>query len=186
MMSNYFVFPPSASLYTEAMGMTKSASGNILALSPFASIFAGLFLSWWSNKNYRGPLIFATASMLAGNLLYALAYTFNSNAMLMSGRIIFGFGRCRAVNRRYIADYVPKHEITRASSILAGMSSLGFAIGPGIASFLALFPDFTIFGIYFTKFTTPGFFFAGIWAVILILFIIKFEEPPRSEANHRK
>ena len=45
-MVNYYLFAPTANLYTEALGFSKSLSGVLMAMTPIASIMFAFLLSW--------------------------------------------------------------------------------------------------------------------------------------------
>lgn len=64
-----------------------------------------------------------------GNLFYAIAYDYNSIVLLLIGRFVFGMGGARAVNRRYIADYVSLKALTKYSAAFVAASAIGLAAG---------------------------------------------------------
>lgn len=85
-MTNYYLFSPTANLYTLALGLSRSSSGTVLAMTPLASLTFAVLLSWWSNYSFKSPLIAGSVLILLGDILYALAYDFNSLALLLTGR----------------------------------------------------------------------------------------------------
>ena len=85
-MVNYYLFAPTANLYTQALGMSKASSGNVLAMTPVASFTFAILLSWWSNKSFKQPIIAGTMLILLGDVLYAMAYDSKSVVMLLTGR----------------------------------------------------------------------------------------------------
>lgn len=85
-MVNYYLFAPTANLYTEALGMTRASSGNVLAMTPVASFTFAILLSWWSNKSFKSPIIAGTMLILIGDVLYAVAYDSKSVGLLLTGR----------------------------------------------------------------------------------------------------
>lgn len=97
-MINYYLFAPTANLYTEALGFSKSMSGALMAMTPIASIIFAFFLSWWSNYSFKSPLLFGCVMIILGDLFYAVAYDFNSITLLLIGRFLFGIGGARAIN----------------------------------------------------------------------------------------
>ncbi len=60
-------------------------------------------------------------------------------------------GSARAVNRSYIALFVPRAERTSASALFVSLSAVGMALGPLLALPLSHFPDLTAFGLTFNK-----------------------------------
>jgi hypothetical protein len=184
-MTNHYAFPPTANQYTEAMGLDKSASGALLAMAPLGSIPTCFLFSWWSNFSFKGPLVAMGTVIVIGDFLYATAYDFDSVAILFAGRFIFGFGRARAPNRRYISDYVAVKDMTKYYSLFVMMATIGFALGPGIASILLQIPEFKLIGLTFNSFTLPGFFFLIVWIVYLFVIISFFEEPDFANSNFK-
>ena len=185
-MINYYLFAPTANLYTEALGFSKSLSGAVMALTPIASILFAFCLSYWSNFSFKQPLLFGCAMIIVGNLLYAVAYDLNSLSLLLIGRFLFGMGGARAINRRYIADFVSLKSMTRYCYYFVMMGGLGLAVGPGLASLLSFVPDFTLMGFTVNEFTLPGILSFFIWIGFAIIIFLKFKEPDRSEANYNK
>jgi MFS family permease len=71
-----------------------------------------------------------------GNLVYALAISYDSMAMAIGGRIICGFGSAEVVNRQMISGCVSFKQMTRASAYFVAFGALGMSIGPLIAAVL--------------------------------------------------
>jgi len=65
-------------------------------------------------------------------------------------------GSARAVNRSYIALFVPRAERTSASALFVSLSAVGMALGPLLALPLSHFPDLTAFGLTFNKARPPA------------------------------
>lgn len=80
--------------------------------------------SIWTNHSFRQPLLFAAVVCLLGNLLYTVAYDLNSLPLVIVGRLLTGAGAARALNRRYIADFVSHEKRTRASIGFVAASTL--------------------------------------------------------------
>lgn len=60
-------------------------------------------------------------------------------------------GSARAVNRSYIALFVPRAERTSASALFVSLSAIGMALGPLLALPLSRFPELSAFGLTFNK-----------------------------------
>ena len=157
-----------------------------MAMTPVASIIFAFMLSWWSNYSFKHPLIFGCVMILLGNIFYAIAYDLNSLTMLLIGRFLFGIGGARAVNRRYIADFVSMQSMTKYCSYFVAAGSLGLAVGPGLATFIAMIPDFTYMGLTFNEFTIPGFVSVFIWIIFSVVMIKVFKDPNSEDANYNK
>lgn len=135
----------------------------MMAMAPISAGIFGFLFSWWTNKSYKQPIMFGVVMTIIGNLLYALAYEFDSLWMLIIGRFLFGIGGARAVNRRYIADYVSLKAMTKYSNYFVAMGLLGLVIGPMLASVIAYLPSFVWHSIELNEFTFPGFLSLLVW-----------------------
>ena len=173
-MINYYLFAPTANLYTEALGFSKSMSGALMAMTPIASIIFAFFLSWWSNFSFKRPLLFGCFMILLGDFFYAIAYDCNSLVLLLIGRFLFGIGGARAINRRYIADFVSIKAMTKYCAYFVAMGAMGLAVGPGLATFLALIPEFKFLGLTVNEYTLPGFISVGIWIIFTVVMMVLF------------
>lgn len=185
-MTNYYIVAPTSGDYAAALGGEAALSGVIVGMTPIASLLSAILYSWWANRSYRAPLLFATVCLVIGNLLYGLALYYNSIAMAITGRLLNGFGGARAINRRYIADNYSRDERTQASAMFVTASALGIAAGPALAAALDYAPDFTMLGVSVTTETAPGWVMFVLWIVFLVATFFLFVEPPRPvERLHR-
>ena len=121
-----------------------------------------------------------------GNFLYSIAYDLESLTILLMGRFLFGMGGARAVNRRYIADFVSMRAMTKYCAAFVAMGALGLAVGPGFASLLSFIPDFVFLGLSFNTYTIPGFISLVMWLCFLIVMLRYFREPNFERANYNK
>lgn len=178
-MTNYYIVAPTSGDYAAALGGEAALSGVIVGMTPIASLASAVLYSWWANRSYKSPLVFATVCLVVGNLFYGLALHFDSIEMAIAGRLLNGFGGARAINRRYIADNYSREERTQASALFVTASALGMAAGPALAAGLDYVPDFDMFGIMVTDETAPGFIMFVFWIAYLFLTIFLFQEPDR-------
>lgn len=178
-MTNYYIVAPTSGDYAAALGGEAALSGVIVGMTPIASLASAVLYSWWANRSYKSPLVFATLCLIVGNLLYGLALNYDSIAMAIAGRLLNGFGGARAINRRYIADTYSREERTQASALFVTASALGMAAGPALAAALDYVPDFKVAGVIVSVETAPGFVMFGLWAVYLVVTIWLFVEPDR-------
>ncbi|KAK6947708.1 Major facilitator superfamily [Dillenia turbinata] len=174
-MVNTYIIVPTADNYSLSLGAAATVCGIVIGAMAVAQVFSSVYFSAWSNKSYFRPLIFSSIVLLLGNILYALAYDFNSIWVLLLGRLFCGLGSARAVNRRYISDCVPLRIRMQASAGFVSASALGMACGPAIAGLLQT--NFTIYGITFNEDTLPGWVMALAWLVYLVWLGISFKEP---------
>ncbi|XP_019089587.1 PREDICTED: SPX domain-containing membrane protein At4g11810-like isoform X2 [Camelina sativa] len=176
-MVNTYIIVPTADDYSMSLGAAATVCGVVIGAMAVAQLFSSVYFSAWSNKSYFKPLIFSSIVLFFGNLLYALAYDFNSLALLLIGRLFCGFGSARAVNRRYISDCVPLKIRMQASAGFVSASALGMACGPALAGLLQT--DFKIKSLTFNQDTLPGWVMAVAWLLYLVWLAISFREPVR-------
>uniref|UniRef100_K3X6Z1 SPX domain-containing protein n=1 Tax=Globisporangium ultimum (strain ATCC 200006 / CBS 805.95 / DAOM BR144) TaxID=431595 RepID=K3X6Z1_GLOUD len=178
-MTNYYIVAPTSGDYAAALGGEAALSGVIVGMTPVASLASAVLYSWWANRSYKSPLLFATVCLVVGNLFYGLALHFDSISMAIAGRLLNGFGGARAINRRYIADNYSREERTQASALFVTASALGMAAGPALAAALNYVPDFDMMGIMVTDETAPGFVMFVLWVIYLFMAVFFFVEPDR-------
>ncbi|CDY13281.1 BnaC09g23750D [Brassica napus] len=176
-MVNTYIIVPTADDYSMSLGAAATVCGVVIGAMAVAQLFSSVYFSAWSNKSYFKPLIFSSIVLFVGNLVYALAYDFNSLALLLIGRLFCGFGSARAVNRRYISDCVPLKIRMQASAGFVSASALGMACGPALAGLLQT--NFKIYNLTFNQDTLPGWVMAVAWLMYLVWLAISFVEPAR-------
>ncbi|KAG2330500.1 hypothetical protein Bca52824_001680 [Brassica carinata] len=176
-MVNTYIIVPTADDYSMSLGAAATVCGVVIGAMAVAQLFSSVYFSAWSNKSYFKPLIFSSIVLFVGNLVYALAYDFNSLPLLLIGRLFCGFGSARAVNRRYISDCVPLKIRMQASAGFVSASALGMACGPALAGLLQT--NFKIYSLTFNQDTLPGWVMAVAWLMYLVWLAISFVEPAR-------
>eukprot|EP00917_Polyrhabdina_sp_WS-2016_P032382 GHVP01069088.1.p1 GENE.GHVP01069088.1~~GHVP01069088.1.p1 ORF type:complete len:745 (-),score=103.17 GHVP01069088.1:2338-4572(-) len=181
-MVNYYVVVPSANIYATKVGLSPSASGAILAMAPLSALFASVFYSYWSNKSFRSPLIFCSILLISGNILYSLALPYNSPMLLFIGRLLVGLGGNRAVNRRYLVDFVDQESRFFHSAVFVAVGSLGMTVGPGLQWIFNRI-DFSIpyFGWPVNGLTASGWLMSLLWFLFFMKMWLLFEEPIRRQ-----
>lgn len=184
-MTNYYIVAPTSGDYAAALGGEAALSGVIVGMTPIASLLSAVLYSWWANRSYKSPLLFATVCLVIGNALYGLALNYDSIAMAIAGRLLNGFGGARAINRRYIADNYSREERTQASALFVTASALGMAAGPALAAALDYIPDFEFGGVLVTTETAPGILMFVFWIIYLVATVFLFEEPDRESHLER-
>lgn len=184
MMNNYIIEPSSA-YYANALGSSDALSGIMIGAAPWFAMLSAVGYSYWTNYNYKCPIIFAGCLQMLGNFMYANAYSYGSMKMCLLGRCLTGLGAPRIINRRYVADATPFSLRTAASASFAMATALGAALGPGMAILLDNVQEFE-FSVpfleqqYFNGMTGPGYFMALCWGFYTIVIILFFKEPVRT------
>ncbi|KAM0046108.1 putative SPX domain, major facilitator superfamily, MFS transporter superfamily [Helianthus debilis subsp. tardiflorus] len=174
-MVNTYIIVPTADDYSASLGAAPTVCGIVIGAMAVAQIFSSVYFSAWSNKSYFKPLIFSSIVLFVGNVMYALAYDFDSITVLLLGRLFCGLGSARAVNRRYISDCVPLNIRMQASAGFVSASALGMACGPAIAGLLQV--KFKVYTITINQNTSPGWVMAVAWVFYLIWLSVSFKEP---------
>lgn len=176
-----YVCAPTAGAYAAQLGASESLAGVIVGLTPFAGLFSSVAFSAASNGGtVKAPLLFASVSCLAGNFLYAAAFTARSLPLVLVGRLLVSCGGARAINRRFISDFSARADRTRRSAAVVSVSALGMASGPALASALSRAPEGVVGGFAFNRLTTPGWALVAVWAVYIAVLGAVFRDhlPP--------
>ncbi|KAI7738063.1 hypothetical protein M8C21_018052 [Ambrosia artemisiifolia] len=182
-MVNTYIIVPTADDYSMSLGAAATVCGIVIGAMAVAQIFSSVYFSAWSNRSYFRPLVFSSIVLFIGNAMYAMAYDFNSIAVLLLGRLFCGLGSARAVNRRYISDCVPLKIRMQASAGFVSASALGMACGPALAGLLQF--KFKFYNMTIDQNTSPGWLMAFAWLIYLIWLWISFREPAHpTEEKH--
>ncbi|KAJ6695535.1 INNER MEMBRANE TRANSPORT PROTEIN YAJR [Salix koriyanagi] len=176
-MVNTYIIVPTADDYSMSLGAAATVCGIVIGSMAVAQVFSSVYFSAWSNKSYFKPLVFSSIVLFIGNAMYALAYDFNSLAILLIGRLFCGLGSARAVNRRYISDCVPLKLRMKASAGFVSASALGMAFGPALGGLLQT--NFKLYKLTFNQETLPGWVMSLAWLIYLVWLWISFREPYR-------
>jgi hypothetical protein len=110
-----------------------------MGLAPLMALVSAIVYSFWTNYQYKTPILVAASLKFVGNILYAMAYNYKSMPMCLLGRAIDGLGAPRVINRRYMADATPFALRTASSAAFAMATAVGAATGPGLAIVLDFF-----------------------------------------------
>lgn len=176
-MVSYYCILPTAGSYAEALGSSKAASGVLIGGAPVAGILSSVFYSYLSSKGFKTPLILASSTCLAGNAVYAMAWSFRSLPMAILGRLMVGFGGARAINRRFIADCAMSSQRVQRSADFVTYSAIGMAAGPALSAAIASMPNVQFSRLSFNEATNPPWTLVLIWSLFVYLTYRYFEEP---------
>lgn len=186
-----YISEPSSAYYAEALGVSDAMSGIMIGLAPWFAMISSVIYSFWTNSNYKHPILFAGMLQFIGNLLYANAYNYQSVGMCLLGRAITGLGAPRVINRRYVADATPFCLRTAASAAFAMATAIGAAAGPGTAILLDSVQEFEFSLPFlntqqFNGMTGPGYLMSLIWLIYTLVILFFFGEPVRSGLEELK
>lgn len=193
---NYYIVAPTANRYAILLGQDGAYGATLIGASSLSAIFAAFLYSfWYIRASFRSALLFSTVCPLIGNFLYALAISYDSMGMALTGRILCGFGSAEVLNRQLISTCVSFEQMTRASAFFVAFGASGMSIGPLIAAVLDItagrdvrvdlgLPFTPARGIIYNHVTSPGFVMAVLWFVEMIAIILFFQEPDRINASN--
>ena len=191
---SFQIIAPTANHYAILLGTDGAFGASLIGASSFAAIFAAVLYSiWYTRSSFRSALLFSALCPFVGNLMYALAITYQSMTIAILGRVLCGFGSAEVVNRQLISACVSYQNMTKASALFVSISAVGMSIGPLIAAILDISAgrdtdiDIPIHlpgspkdsGVIFNHVTMPGFLMAVAWGVQFMSLVFLFSEPER-------
>jgi MFS family permease len=186
---NYYIAAPTANRYAIYLHSDGALGSTLIGASSAAAIFGAFIYSWWYTYfSFKSVLLFSSLCASVGNLLYALALSYNSMKIAIIGRLLVGFGSAEVVNRQMISSCVHFTHMTKASAKFVVYGAIGMSIGPLVAGILDSIAgrDITIDvtvpfigGVIVNHVTTPGFLMAIAWTAQFASVLIMFSEPFR-------
>ena len=186
-MANYNLVLPTNEEFCLHIGSYGSMAGVVVGLADFTAIGIALLYGWWSNTSFKQPLLASALFSVLGNVLYCLAWDARRSLalpLLLTGRLLTGAGSARAINRRYIADFVSSKGRTAASAAFVAASAGGAALGPLLAFPLSMIRETLLFGRFsWNPVTSGGWIMAACWLVFAVYVFFKFVDPPIPEDN---
>lgn len=90
-MINTYIIVPTADDYSMSLGAAATVCGIVIGAMAVAQVFSSVYFSAWSNRSYFRPLVFSSIVLFVGNIMYALAFDFNSIWILLIGRVFCGY-----------------------------------------------------------------------------------------------
>jgi hypothetical protein len=188
---NYYIVAPTANNYATALGTDGAFGATLIGASSFAALFSAFLYSfWYTSGSFRSALLFSALCPFVGNLMYALAISYDSMKLAIWGRILVGFGSAEVVNRQLISTCVSFQSMTRACALFVTASAVGMSIGPLLAGILdsvagrdagvdLVLPGMPAGGIIYNHTTSPGFVMAFLWFMEILALLFIFREPDR-------
>lgn len=193
---NYYIAAPTANRYAIYLHTDGAFGSTLIGASSAAAFFGAFIYSWWyTHYSFKSVLLFSSLCATIGNLLYAMALSYDSMKIAVIGRLLVGLGSAEVVNRQMISSCVHFNHMTRASAQFVVYSAIGMSVGPLIAGIVdsvsgrdinidLILPY--IGGIVVNHVTVPGFLMAVAWLVQLICLVILFNEPYRINSVQSK
>jgi hypothetical protein len=148
-------------------------------------------LGYWSDHSggkFRKPYLLSIAVAALGGLIYFLAGAFTGPTavgLIFLGRLLGGVGAAnQTLGYSYVAQVIPRSQLTRSSALLSMVRVLGMAVAPGLNIFMAkvhghipLTPNFSI---ELTPLNTVGLFLCVANSMSFVIIYVLLEEPPES------
>jgi MFS family permease len=170
---------------------TKEQYGIILSVFSFASFAFKPILGYWSDKSggkFRKPYLLSIAVAALGGLIYFLAGAFTGRTaigLIFLGRLLGGVGAAnQTLGYSYVAQVIPRAQLTRSSALLSMVRVLGMAVAPGLNIFMAkvqgrisLAPNVSI---ELTPLNTVGLFLFISNSISFVIIYVMLKEPPES------
>jgi MFS family permease len=192
---SYMVTAPSLVFYVLQSGGTYGQYGMILSIYSFASFAFKPVLGYWSDKSggkFRMPYLSSIFVAAFGGWLYFLASAFSGNAAILViffGRLLGGIGAANnTLGFTYIAQVIPKENLTQASAVLSMTRIVGMVIAPGLNVFLAWIDKDIYLGSFSLKLDPLNsvglcIMFGNVAAFFIVYFLL--EEPQESTRPRR-
>ncbi|PPQ97042.1 hypothetical protein CVT26_001300 [Gymnopilus dilepis] len=175
----FFIIVSSASVYAELLGGTATFSGLVIGIPPAISGLALFVITRYDGGRYGLPLNIAYSALIAGNILYALAYLSQWLYLLLIGRVVSGLSFIAFMySKRFCTD--PRLVGIRRRTTLAGWLVVGQAFGFSAGPFLGgLLYKVGFDNRVFNGVTSPAWVVAGIFTIFLVLSNVLFQDVPR-------
>lgn len=148
-------------------------------------------MGYWSDKSggkFRQPYLLSIGVAATGGLIYFLAGAFTgltAVGLIFVGRLLGGVGAAnQTLGYSYVAQVIPRAQLTRSSAVLSMVRVLGMAVAPGLNIFMAkahghipLTPNFSI---ELTSLNTVGLFLFISNSISFVIIYVMLKEPPES------
>jgi hypothetical protein len=148
-------------------------------------------LGYWSDKSggkFRRPYLLSIAVAALGGLIYFIAGAFTGPTaigLIFLGRLLGGVGAAnQTLGYSYVAQVIPRAQLTRSSALLSMVRVLGMAVAPGLNIFMAkvhgsipLTPNVSI---ELTPLNTVGMFLFLSNSLSFVIIYFMLHEPPES------
>ena len=181
---SFMVVAPSIVFYVLSMGGSKEQYGLILSIFSFASFIFKPILGFWCDKSkeFRAPYLVSIAVASLGGLLYFLANAFSSRVALLLiavGRFLGGVGAANStLGFTYVAQVVPRPQLTKANAALSMVRVLGMTLGPAL-NFLVQDIHGSFFGIVeITPLNSIGLILMALNILSFMNVYFMLEDPP--------
>eukprot|EP01135_Chromosphaera_perkinsii_P001180 Nk52_evm19s160 gene=Nk52_evmTU19s160 len=176
--ANFYSAIPSGPDYSQRLGAPTSFSGILLAIVPVVSIASNYA---WNNLarivgSFRKVFIAILITTIAANLVYALAATTESPYVLLLSKFLLGCAMNGSISIQWIALSFGREHVRAAISRFTTVVALGIALGAAVAGILSPF-DAHLGPVYFDEDTLPGWFFAVVALVHLVIVLVGLDEP---------
>ena len=156
--------------------------GLILSISHLGNFFSNLFFI--QNFKFKNSLILSCVLFLISMACYIfgdISYESNFVVSLIFfcfGKLVYGLGYGKVINRKYMLLYLPESKIQKYSFIYITFNHLGFFFGT-LSNFFLKDP-IKIYGAEFPNSLTfiVGFF---IFLIFIIIILVLFTEPSSSD-----
>jgi hypothetical protein len=197
--TNYYMAHSTANLFAMQTGAHPVHAATIIGASSVGALFAAFFharglliqsesvaLTSMSLDFFRKSFLFAAFSPIVGNIVHALAVSWQSIPLAVFGRMWIGFGSIELLNRQLLSCHLRPIQVVPESAKLVLTQIYGVIFGLLLGAFLALFDlHVSPFGQYVATISslhTGSYFMASLWAVYWLFVYFQFHRTSVSVA----
>eukprot|EP00191_Tetraselmis_sp_GSL018_P010299 CAMPEP_0177603610 /NCGR_PEP_ID=MMETSP0419_2-20121207/15613_1 /TAXON_ID=582737 /ORGANISM="Tetraselmis sp., Strain GSL018" /LENGTH=815 /DNA_ID=CAMNT_0019097411 /DNA_START=392 /DNA_END=2840 /DNA_ORIENTATION=+ len=175
----YYLPTPTLSHLCKTLDVDLALGGLVFAIADVGEIIASFVYTFWTNTNYRRPLIFSACTGVLGCLLTSLAFLLPAGGFtfMLAGRFLIGAASARTICRRYIADCIPIATRTKASLGIVVASSAGMAVGSLVSVPIMHLGEVYAINVDLEPIGISGFIGGILWAATLVSAFFFFAEP---------
>jgi hypothetical protein len=180
-MLSFSIILPSNAQFMKSIGYDITASGLVMAFTPFGQLISFIVLDDWLLSSYRHPMLMSVICLFLGSFLYCLSSIYQDLVICGVGRLLLGFGSGRLLVRNYMITFLPPRKVSKylLYSQISGM--FGIASGPLFNILIVFVTEVLGNGRYFNQYINP------VWSVCLVSFcfiiavMFGYTEPIKSD-----
>mmetsp|Transcript_1927 Transcript_1927/g.5666 ORF Transcript_1927/g.5666 Transcript_1927/m.5666 type:complete len:605 (-) Transcript_1927:467-2281(-) len=176
----YYMPTPGLHNLCDELHVDLNYGGLVFVVADVGEIFASFGYTFWTNSNYRDPLLVSACSGVLGCILCSTAFLVPVEfgfAVILVGRLLIGVASARTICRRYIADCISLSNRTRASIGMVVASSTGMAVGFLVSVPIVEFGGEFLHSIDIPEVSIMGWLGAIFWALSLAASFAFFKDP---------
>ena len=197
--ANYYIAHSTSNLFVVRTGAHPAHAASVIGASSVGALIGACYqvrglaiqnesvlLTSISLDFFRKCFLFAAFYPVVGNIIHALAVTWDSIPLAVFGRMWIGFGSIEILNRQLLNNHLRPIQVVPESANLVISQIYGVIFGLLLGAFLALFDlDVSPFGQYVATLSslhTGSYFMAILWTVYWLFVYFQFHRTSTSVA----